>query len=505
MKTRRWLRTVFAAMLLPLGAAHASDSNLQICIAAAADYSAIYPTKNIPSSLREVSAVFSMPDGQGHNVSGKWIAVDVGQAAPPNYAIGASSSSSVSKGRLHFTLPRPLPVGKYRLDVAVDGKPWQSAEFNVVQDLPIPKATQPSALLPAEVGQTWTYDFVQQAGAGAKVDLPDIKPDAEGKYRATTTASVVGEDANGKHVELRRNGALVFEEWWRIDASGLAATKRKQGSEAAVLDPPQTMWRWPLDSAISWTYTPSDHSYEEAFNMWGPLPVKTPSGEKSAFLVLADLRSGATNITAEREYVPGVGLVHETDVTALNDDMLSRQELSLRAVSTTAVTGRAPAAEAIEAANDLAGIEKSPKAFHSVANPSLKAGVGRLVVAFPPTSQRLDARVDVYDAGSTTSKQFSYGDMKLELAPARYDVSVNGIVVHNVPVQAGQDTLLHVGVLHTAVPSGTRVNFFAPGGQSPLKFVFGESALGFPVGTVDVASGSERKTVSIEDGKITDY
>ena len=119
-------------MLLAFSAvAHASDDGyLQICIAAAADFTPIYPTVNVPGSFREVSAVFALPGGESHNVSGTWYAVDVGNAAPANYRIDASSLDNTSKGRLFVTLPRDFPVGKYRLDVEVDGKPWKSAAFN---------------------------------------------------------------------------------------------------------------------------------------------------------------------------------------------------------------------------------------------------------------------------------------------------------------------------------------------------------------------------------------
>lgn len=491
-------------LLLSAGARASDDGYLQICIAAAADFTPVYPTVNVPGSLREVTAVFALPGGESHDVSGAWYAVDAGDAAPANYRIGTSSVKNTSKGRLFVTLPRDFPVGKYRLDVEVDGKSWRSAAFNVVQGLPAPKVERAEDMLPTALGQTWTYDFVQQAGPGAKIDLPDIRPNAEGKYNATVTMSVAGEDASGKHVELQRNGKLVFEEWWRIDATGLAATKRKQGPQQVVLDPPQPMWRWPLHSALSWTYKPADNSYEETFNMWGPLPVATPGGEKPGYVVLADQRSAATRVTAEREYVPGVGLAREVDIVAVNNDMVSRQEISLRSASArSVVAGAAPAEEAKEFADELAGTSEPPP-FHNVANPSLGPHLGRLVIAFPTAPKPVDARADVYEAGTQSAKQFGYGDQSFELTPGRYDVAINGIVVHDVVLQGKQDTIMHVGVLHVQVPSDTRVNVFAPGGQSALKFVFGETALGFPVGTVDIEVAGKRESVQIETGEVTD-
>lgn len=330
MKCRLPIVLAIAFLLSGNAAAASDDASLQICIAPAADYSAIYPTQNIPASLRQVSAVFHFAKGESHDVTGVWYAVAVGKAAPPNYRLAATTMHNLSKGRFLLTLPRAFPLGRYRLDVAVDGKPWKSAAFNMVADLPVPQVAQPEDLIPAKPGRTWTYDFMQQAGNGAKIDLPDIKPDAEGRYRATVLMSVAGVDVLGKHVELRRNGKLVFEEWWRFNSNGLVATKRRSGDTELVLNPPQVMWPWPLRTSSSWTYTPRDHAYEETFKMWGPLPVATPTGEKPGYLVLADQRSSPFHLTAEREFVPGLGLVREVDVTAVNDEMVSRQETVLR-------------------------------------------------------------------------------------------------------------------------------------------------------------------------------
>ncbi|HEU4617234.1 MAG TPA: hypothetical protein VFV10_04300 [Gammaproteobacteria bacterium] len=507
------LHVILAGTLLASGYALANDVEyLQICVAAAADYSAVFPTENIPSSLRQVSAVFALAGDEGHDVTGEWYAVDVGQAAPPNYRIAASSTQNVNKGRFVFTLPRALPIGKYRLDVAVDGKPWKSAAFNVVEAPPAPRVGRPADLIPALPGRTWTYDFMQQGGEGAKVDLPDVVPDAEGRYRATVVMSVAGEDANGRHVELRRNGKLVFEEWWRFDSSGMSATKRKQGGDEVALDPPQVMWRWPLDAPASWTYTPNDRSYEETFQMWGPIPVPTPEGERPGFLVLAEQRSAPIDITAEREFVPGLGLVREVDVTTVNGNRVSHEEMSLRAASTggsaalpsTQPSGTAPAAQAIGILDELSGAAEAP-AFHTAANGSLAPRVGRLVIAFPAAAQRLEARVEIHDAGAAAAKKVGYGNLTLELRPARYDVSINGVIVRNVPVLAGQDTFVHAGVLHTRAGRSARVNVYAPGGQSAVKFAYGETALGFPAGDVDVAIEGQRESVRIEYGKITEY
>ncbi|HEY6050375.1 MAG TPA: hypothetical protein VIZ58_03945, partial [Thermoanaerobaculia bacterium] len=186
MRIRTWAVAAAALALVPLAAA-GEDASLQICLAAHSDYTPVYPTLSIPSSSKGVTAVFRFGSGEAHKVvTGTWVAVDVGAAATPNYTVATRTlQGPVSKGRLYFTLPRPLPVGKYRLDVEADRKPWKSAEFNVVADAPEPSLAGPQSLVPLRQGQTWTYDFVQQAGSGARIDLPGVKPDAEGRYHAT--------------------------------------------------------------------------------------------------------------------------------------------------------------------------------------------------------------------------------------------------------------------------------------------------------------------------------
>lgn len=328
--THRFLTVLATVLLLSSNAAASAGASLQICITAAADYSAVYPTRNIPVSVHQVSAVFHFAQGETHDVTGVWYAVDVGTAMPANHRLATTTLRHRNEGRFLLAPADALPLGKYRLDVMIAGRLWKSAAFDVVADPPARQVAKPEDLIPATPGRTWTYDFIQQAGQGATIDLPGVKPDAEGRYRTTVVMKFVGSDANGRHIETRRNGKLVFEEWWRFDANGMAATKRKSGDSVVVLDPPQVIWRWPLQSPSSWSYVPRDRTYKQTFKMWGPVPVETPTGEKAGYLVLGDQRSKAVHNTAAREFVQGIGLVREVDITALNGVMVSRQEMALK-------------------------------------------------------------------------------------------------------------------------------------------------------------------------------
>ena len=334
MKTR--CRTVvfvliLSALLWTPGVFAADEAMLQICLAAHADYSPVYATRSIPASAQEVTAVFRFSPGETHKkIIGKWIAVDVGTAAPPNHVmITKTLEGEATKGRVSIELPRALPVGKYRLEVEADGKAWKSAEFNVVPDLPAPTLAGPEALLPLKQGQRWNYDFVQQAGPGAKIDWPGVKPDAEGRYHAKVSISVAGSDAAGQHLEMRRNGQMVFEEWWRLDQKGLSSTKKKAGDEVSVLDPPQVLLPWPLKVPNTWSYSQRNGPLRQTYTLWGPVPVKASGGDKPGYVVFVEQPLGTMTVTVERHFLPGVGLVREIIITGLDHDMVARQEMVL--------------------------------------------------------------------------------------------------------------------------------------------------------------------------------
>lgn len=75
---------------------------------------------------------------KGSKMSGTWIAVDTHGAAPPNYKI--DSADLVADGVVNtaiFSLSKPnkgWPIGKYRVELSVDGKVVGSASFAVEGD-----------------------------------------------------------------------------------------------------------------------------------------------------------------------------------------------------------------------------------------------------------------------------------------------------------------------------------------------------------------------------------
>jgi hypothetical protein len=86
---------------------------------------------------------FSTAPKAGSKVTTKWIALDVGKAAPPNTLIDQTSMAvteqnrNVSPGRVFTvsgTLTRPTkgwPTGNYKVDWTLDGQPLGMSEFQI--------------------------------------------------------------------------------------------------------------------------------------------------------------------------------------------------------------------------------------------------------------------------------------------------------------------------------------------------------------------------------------
>ncbi len=140
-----------------------------------------------------------------------------------------------------------------------------------------------------------------------------------------------------------------------------------------------------------------------------------------------------------------------------------------------------------------------------VADSSLKEGMGRIVVIYPPTNGKLDARLDVYRPGETIPVTGGYGNQAIVLPPAHYDISVTGRRIAGVAVQAGRDTRFKVGVLHLNAHKNTRLDLSDPDTNKVITSTYGETAVGLPVGPIVVQVAGQTDTAMIEDGKVTEF
>jgi len=342
-----WALLVLLLLLAPSAQGQpAPAASLDLCLAAAADGSCVYPTRVFRSPTTAVVVVYQVAKGESQPLTARLTIVDVGGAFPANAVISKQDMrpGGLGRGILTFMGP-PLPMGKYRVDVTAGGKAWKSLEFAVTAAGAAPDITRPEDLLPLATGKAWTYAWVQEAGKtgkvvppgptpgiGEKVGLSGIAPDADGKSRATVTLTAASTDQAGTRIETRRAGALVFEEWWRLDERGWTVTQRKGPLGIAVLDPPQVLLPRSLTTPQEWTYEPTNKSFRQTYRMWGPFPVRGPQGETPGYVVLVEQPSPLATTTVERHFLRGVGMIREVSITAVGSEMVSHTELALQAV-----------------------------------------------------------------------------------------------------------------------------------------------------------------------------
>ena len=307
--------------------AESSSIGVRTSLATAADLSAVYPTSTFPAGTREIFAAVSLGRKSTlTKISSKWIAVDVGGAAPPHLTI-ASADTDVTKAdraRLRYAQAKPMPPGSYRLEITADGAPIASTDFRI--DPPAANA-QPAAakiedLLPLKIGHVWRYDFTQESSGSPTL-------------RARVTQKLASNDYRGPKIETRRDNKLVMQEWWLLDDKGLFAAQRQVGDDSAtILDPPQLLWPGASASSspIAWSYQPKHAATADTCRMWGPLPIDTPMGQRQGYVVLCEQKGGQSKMTTERHWVPGIGMTREIVVNAIKDQLLSRQDMELIAV-----------------------------------------------------------------------------------------------------------------------------------------------------------------------------
>lgn len=322
-----------AALLSPrlVIAAAPPVSEVVPCLAYTGDWQPIAANTPFPAAGKSMFVVFHLaPNEKIATLVAKWIAVDVGNAAPPNHEITQASFdlNGQQAGAFTYTQTGPLPVGKYRVDVTADGKPWKSVEITVVKGMLLSVKT-PGELVPLIEGRIWTYDFVQEAGPGVTLTMPGVTPDAQGRLHATVTITVGQTGEKGTHLSIARNGEIVTEEWWRLDGQGLKATQRKAGDETLVLDPPQVLLAMAADPTQEWIYAPADGSYQQRSRLWCMNADAAP-GIPRGWLVVTEQEGGTgIKLTVERHFMLGIGLVREVITTTMNGNLLSRQMMTL--------------------------------------------------------------------------------------------------------------------------------------------------------------------------------
>jgi hypothetical protein len=329
-----WI-SILAGILLPaLAMADApatrpdDGSYLQTCLAAAADFSPVYATHRF-ADPKEICAVYRVAEGESfQHMSYAWRVVDVDGRAPGTILAHGDLKDTTS-GELHLQTPAGLPIGDYDVEITADGEVWKTKDFEVTGPIAPPQVNSVADLYPMEQGHTATYQF--------SLDFGLQKPTWEkymmnGKDHLTDTLQAVvgGNDPDkGTSLQFVYQGKVISETWWRVTPSGIVYTPAKAQSFYQIPDLNQIVLPWPLSAPQAWGYEPSDNSYGILYHMWGPVALHTPDGIQAGYVVFSEEHVQGSETTCEYEFVPGLGMIREKVVDAMEGQMQRKWEMKM--------------------------------------------------------------------------------------------------------------------------------------------------------------------------------
>jgi hypothetical protein len=304
--------------------------NVQIALDGAADLSPVYPTSKIPANAGQVVVLFTLGDQQLHMIQtditpitavGKFTINREGQTA-------VIASGTGSRFLVRHLFIGDLPVGRWRLTVTIDQKPFGSQEFDVVPAAAPLKISSPIDLAGSLMkGTEWTNDVgaPYEPRPGLKIDLDGItKTDSQGWLRTTAIRKIVALDLEGARTDIYRSGKLGSSLWTIATDKGIAVTKESSGAEEVTMQPPELIIAWPVaEFHTSWRWHDNRQKPEfgDRFEMWGPLPIKTPNGDAPGYVVLQKIADQADSKlvagSIETHIVPGLGAVYTAYVQSI--------------------------------------------------------------------------------------------------------------------------------------------------------------------------------------------
>lgn len=139
--------------------------------------------------------------------------------------------------------------------------------------------------------------------------------------------------------------------------------------------------------------------------------------------------------------------------------------------------------------------------------PSLekRGRTGRIVVSYPQGSVPGNTHFEVHRSAEKTRLESGYGGTNLDLLPGSYDVKVSGKRVEGVTVLAGQDTVIHMGVLKVSLGGNTFFEILDDDKKTKLHSGYGSQLVGFPEGTYYMRVSGQLEAVKIEKDKVTEF
>ncbi len=193
--------------------ASAEAQSLRMALAAAADFTPVYPFAKIPANIREIVAIAELGSEKPKKLVASYYKVSDHTGMPDEKIVEQEQAVGDNpQVVLRYAAPSDWALGKYRLDVSADGQPWQSVAWEVVP--PLAPATLASAadIMPLRVGTTWPMAFTSRSSPQVTVTLPGAEHDANGVYHMSATITIPGVENDGVRVRHTRNGKLAEEE-----------------------------------------------------------------------------------------------------------------------------------------------------------------------------------------------------------------------------------------------------------------------------------------------------
>lgn len=301
---------------------------VQLALDGGADLSPVYPTSKIPANARRFVAIFMFDDQQHHKVDttmgptehgGSFTASKQGQTE----VIAVGDKTRVL---LRYSFLRDLPVGPWRLTVSVDDKPFAAQSFDVVPAAAPLKLSGPIDLAGSLTkGTEWTSEFrvLHEPRPGLEMTLEGATVD-DGWLRTTATRRIVATDQEGVRADNYQSGKVISSTWTIATDKGIAVTKLESGGHSVLADPPELMVAWPVAGFYtSWRWHDKRQKPEfgHQFQMWGPVPIKTPKGEMPGYVLLQKIPdtsdSSIIASSSENGIVPGVGMVYTIGIQSV--------------------------------------------------------------------------------------------------------------------------------------------------------------------------------------------
>lgn len=290
----------------------ARAENLQMALAAAADFSAVYPFDKIPADIRGIVAIVDFGTARPKTLVASYFKMGDNPGAPDEKI--AEQEQAVWDAQhlvLRYTAARDWAPGKYCLEISADGQPWQSAQWEVVPPLPQPIFGSAEDIMPLSIGTIWPMAFTSWSSPGVRVALPGAERDANGVYHMSAAIAIPGTRPDGVPIRHTRNGKLAEEELWHIGPSGIAVTGRLAGAKPLRVDPPLPIIPFPLPGPEkNWDWRSGEEGQWKFFG-WGPVQLRGLNGEQPGYVIVMEQPTPARTMTRERDIIPGLGISRE--------------------------------------------------------------------------------------------------------------------------------------------------------------------------------------------------